>query len=72
MDSIPLGVPDVLDSIEVTAIFEHDDRLWVGYKNGAIAFLDNLSGTTFFQAPGMNTTIAPSITTLGAEEGAVR
>ncbi|MCB9344971.1 MAG: histidine kinase [Lewinellaceae bacterium] len=52
LDIIPLGVPDVLDSIEVTAIFEHDDRLWVGYKNGAIAFLDNLSGTTFFPSTG--------------------
>ncbi len=44
----PVGLPDTLGSVEVSAIFESADRLWVGFENGSIGFL--YPGTAFFPA----------------------
>ena len=35
----PVGMPDSLSAGAVTALFESDGRLWVGFEQGAIAFL---------------------------------
>lgn len=35
----PIGLPDSLAQVPVTAIYETDGRLWVGFDNGSIGFV---------------------------------
>lgn len=41
---MPIQLPDSLNNVPVTALFETEEKLCAGFKNGAITYLDDYNG----------------------------
>ncbi len=68
---MPMKLPDKMEPSPVTVLFESKARLWVGFRNGMIAFLPDVNSGTPISTGDFaeDLRLAPKLTLWAPEEG---